>query len=449
MTKIAHSTRVATAETGDTQRSAFDRNSKLACYVFVAGFLFAHWHGPDNHLYNLPGRQYVELPLFAWLFIITWLRRGGPAASQTFQVIWVTTLLAIPLFWLYGDNPGDGGDGAYLKQAILYILYVAFVAGFAYTFYSEKLFIDVWLKASTIATAVALLGFALAVAVGRHDLVTFANYGGGLRLTGMLDEPSAWAPVIPAGIFLAWRRKRPLLVVMFAAAGLLARSPTVALAFVLSLAAILLISKFAIFLKFTIVALLATAAPWIIPIFTGDTTAVDYQGSSNPLVIMMGRLLSGVQFVQTGGASGSNTRAAGAQNTLSILQTHHWLWFGRGIGSADVYFPFHLGTVQAWSLPMNVLFDFGVIGLTIYALFALRAIWSMRNTEATLIFIPFLMASAINSAEGIEFYKFSLLAILLFVGRSGRSNSLGKRWWARAHPEKVTHDTRAHATHLG
>ena len=145
MTQIAISARATAVEIDDAkQQSAFDRHSKLACYVFMAGYFFVNWHGAGNHLYTLPGLQYVELPLFAWLFIVTWLKRSGPAASRTLQMMWVTTLLAIPLFWLYGDNPGDGGDGAYLKQAIVYILYVGFVAGFAYTFYRERLFVDVF-----------------------------------------------------------------------------------------------------------------------------------------------------------------------------------------------------------------------------------------------------------------------------------------------------------------
>jgi len=425
VTQIAASARAAAAEIREARReSAFERNSKLACWVFVAGYFFTHLHGADNQLYNLPGLQYLELPLFALLFSLTWLERGGLAASQTLKVLWVTTLVALPLFWLHGDNPGDGGEGFYLKQAIVYILYVGFVAGFAYTFYREQLFVNIWLRAATIAAVIALLGFALAVTTGRPELVTFANYGGGLRLTGSVGEPSVWAPVIPAGIFLAWRRRSPRLVVMFAVTGLLARSPIVALVFVLSLAAILLIRKFSIYLKVTIVMLLAAAAPWIIPVFTGDAAPVK-EGSSNPLAIMMGRLLSGLQFIETSGASGNNDRAAGAQRTLSVLQSHDWLWTGRGVGSADVYFPFHFSTVQAFSLPVNILFDLGVIGLGIYVLFALRAIWNMRNTEAALIFIPFLMGSAINSAQGIEFYKFAVLGILLFVGRSGRSQTVG------------------------
>ncbi|NMM30625.1 MAG: hypothetical protein HHJ10_06185 [Cellulomonas sp.] len=441
MTQIAVCARAAAPEIRDAKRqSAFERNRKLACWVFVAGYFFVNWHGAGSRLYTLPGLQYLELPLFAWLFLLTWLKRGGRAASQTLKVLWVTTLLAIPLFWLYGDNPSDGGEGAYLKQAILYIFYVGFVAGFAYTFYREGLFVDIWLKAATVAAVIALLGYALAVTTGRPDLVTFANYSGGLRLTGMLGEPSSWAPIISAGILLSWRRRSPRLVVMFAAAGLLTKSPTVALAFVLSLAVVLLISRFALFLKFMIVMLLAGAAPWIIPVFTGGVAPVD-RNSGNPLAIMMGRLLSGIEFVQTGGASGSNVRAEGALKTWSILESHDWLWVGRGLGSADVYFPFHFGTVQAWSLPVNLLFSFGVIGLGVYVLFALLAIWNMRNTEAALIFIPFLMASAINSAQGIEFYKFALLGILLYVGRTGRSNRLAKRWTI-AHPWKLARVSR-------
>lgn len=383
---------------------------RFATYIYVGGYFISALHGTGNSIIKIR-YAYIELPLLVLIIWIgikgEWQHRG---LARAFAVNLVVTILFVGGM-LVQSKPLLGSSEAYLKLGLAEYFYIVITVVFAFTLFDAKTFLDVWLKTSTVAVLLAIAGYIVANITTLF--VTFASYGGGLRLTGMLNEPSAWAPVIAASIVIAWKKSSYWLVALFFLAGLLTKSPTVILVLAVVLISTVLTTKGYRYARVSVLAGLAALTPYAILAITKASFAQNLILSGNPIEVSIGRLFSGLHFIQTGGQSGSNDRAQGAQNVLAEIGSQGGFWLGHGLGASQVYFPAATGQVEAYSLPLTIVFDVGVLGLSAYIVFVLRSLWRLRRTEVFWIFFPFVLATSINSAEGLEFFKFSLLAIFI------------------------------------
>jgi hypothetical protein len=159
----------------------------------------------------------------------------------------------------------------------------------------------------------------------------------------------------------------------------------------------------------------------IIPLaifFIQTANPSQYLQGSNNLEKAAGRLLSGIRNIETAGKIGHNTRYEDTLAVIQQLRLNGWLTAGAGPGAESTYFPAKYPSVSGNYMPTafweSILFDFGIIGVTVLGIFMLLAFWRMRDRpDMAAIAVPFLLASLINSAEGSFEYSFVVLGIML------------------------------------
>jgi hypothetical protein len=132
------------------------------------------------------------------------------------------------------------------------------------------------------------------------------------------------------------------------------------------------------------------------------------------------RLARGVEFIITLSQQGYNPRFAGAINVYQHLQKKGLLWIGYGLNSASPYFKHvYAGTetaVQDYSLLITTFFSFGIVGVVTFVMVSYLTVVRMYRNKSALVylFVPFFLASIINSAQGFVMYKFVLLGIVVY-----------------------------------
>jgi hypothetical protein len=397
-----------------TSRLIGSLQSVAAC-IFVGGYFLHSLHDERSQKILLPVgySEYIALTLLSVLAVLVGAKIRRPLAMVVellvalglyqWSVTWNTHSLALSI-------PG------YSRHALLYLIQIIIVVLYAHILFRAPAFIRAWLWISVAFTVLALIGLIAGMLHITPLLVTFADYGGGYRLTGTLSEPSAWAPILPGLIAIAWRRKRYALLVVGVAATALTRSPTVFLTTAIALAIGWFVTGSSSKGRVTLsLALACLSATFILPV-----TQLLHDVSQDLPSLLGGpvdRLAAGIDFITSSGQVGSNDRASGAFNVWHTLAKSGNSLRGNGLGAADTYFPAVAGYVQAYSLPLTILFDLGLIGLTLLVVFEVRSIAWLRRSDLVYILAPFMVASTINSAEGLQLFKFVILALLLFHAR--------------------------------
>lgn len=384
----------------------------LAMSAFILGYFIFEYHPPAQDV-PLPF-HYVE-----WLLLGVAVVMGARAAAEQGPKLLALTLaiglIGTAALIAYSGQAAIGSESAYFTAAFTQGVYI-FTAGIvAFIFYREATFLKVWNRIAYVAVAVAILGF-FAARVGITPI--FAQYsanGSGLRLTGLLSEASAWAPVIPGLLFIALRKKSFPLILLSLAALALTRSPTVMLATLMSAAVIILVRPGKSALKIAVIGASAWALFALWPKIQDPALSGSLVASGNPIQVAIGRLLSGFQYIDTAGTTGENVRYDGVQETIRVAVEGGWVLTGRGLGSSQVYFATAFDQQMAFSYPVQVFFDFGILGLALFLFLAVRTIWRMRGSEVSYIFLPFFMAAIINSAQGGASTKFIWLAIFAYT----------------------------------
>lgn len=357
----------------------------------------------------------IEMVLLGLLMVagIVAGRYRGRGLSRMF-ITGSTTLITVALYWWFRQSsPAFGSPVSYLRSGFLYAIFVTLITGFAWFIYDEALFLDLFWRIGRFSLIVGLIGYVLTSSLG---VVVMTNTGYGTpRFQGFLSEPSAWGPVIPALLILALQRKSRWVVGLCIIAIVLSKSPTVLLSTAVAVPLFYLLrTGKGSTRKVVGLAAIAALGLWT---FNWMQTA-DYKSmivSKNAVEVSLGRLISGLQNVQTGGIKGYNSRYSGAQDTLDELHAANLTYTGLGPGSSDVYFIAKYGDTKSYSFLLAVLFDFGILGLAALVLAVLAALRRMRYNAAASVFVPFLVAGCINSAEGWETYKFDVLALVIFL----------------------------------
>jgi hypothetical protein len=311
-----------------------------------------------------------------------------------------------------------GTPAGYDAEAVKFVVSYVALGAFAVLFFEERLFERVVWRAATVALWVGVVS-CLASRLSHRILLVSASHGA-LRLLGTLSEPSAWAPVISLVVLLAIRRRSWLYLALAFVGVVLAASPTCILVLVATVSLYYALTGTRR-QRLTVLLSLAVFIP--VAVFFLQTARPDrYLDSHNTAEVALGRLVSGIRNVETGGKTGHNTRFASTRVVIADATANGWLHTGAGPAADITYFAakYPDGTrPEAYrpnSLWVEVLFDFGEVGVVVLGIFMLTSAWRMRHRpEMCAILLPFFVASLINSAEGFLEYSFVALGIMLFA----------------------------------
>ena len=392
-----------------TSERAVARTRAAATWLFVLPF-FTAGVAKDAAKIQTAGLALLAL---AW---VTALRQHPSKADGLRIGLTIAALMVLPLAYMtFQTWPISAGTaGSYDLHATIFSATYVTVAVFAMLFYEFKLFERIlWIAAST-----ALWISIIACIASRltHDLILVSFSHDAIRLQGTLSEPSAWAPVIPLVALLAIRRRSWLNLALALVGAALADSPICFIALAASIPVYCVLTGNRTLRRQVLVAS-ALVLPLVI-FFIQTASPSHYLQSSNSLEKAAGRLLSGARNIEAGGKFGHNTRYRDTLVVIHELRLNGWLIAGAGPAAESTYFPARYPSVSGNYMPtafwVSILFDFGLIGVTILGIFMLLALWRMRDRpEMAAIFVPFFLASLINSAEGSFEYSFVVLGIAL------------------------------------
>jgi hypothetical protein len=347
-------------------------------------------------------------------------RRGIAKRAVSRIALMATSLtLVVGAYLAFGSWPSSFGSAhSYDIQAALFVITYVTVSAFAVLFFEERSFERVVWRAATTELWVGVLS-CLASRLTHNPILVSMSHGA-LRMKGTLTEPSAWAPVISLIVLLALRRRSWLYLALAAIGLVLLASPICIL--VLMAAMFIYYSltgtrRHRIGLLLTLAALIPTTI-----FFMHAASPRHYLNSHNTAEVTVGRLLSGIESIQTDGQSGHNTRFSSTRVILAQARLNGWMLAGAGPATDSTYFPAKFPTrpheepLLPDALWVSVLFDFGLVGVSVLVILMLMASWRMRHYPAmSAIMIPFFVTALINSAEGSFEYAFVALGIMLYA----------------------------------
>jgi hypothetical protein len=394
-----------------------------------------------------PGAHWLQ-PAATWLFVLTFFTVGVARDSAKIQTAGLALLaigylvvsrrrfprrsvgriclaaavlmLIVCAYLIFGSWPSSyGSASSYDKNAVLFVVTYGDVAVFAALFFEARLFERVIWRAATAALWIGVLSW-LATRL-THDLIRVSTSHGVIRMQGTLTEPSAWAPVISLVVLLAIRRRSFLYLGVALVATYLTASPICLITLAGSLLLYYALTG-ARKQRLAIVIMLAVLVP-ASAAFVRTATPAQYLNSHNTSEKALGRLLAGIQNIDTDGRLGHNTRWASIRVIVADTAENGWLLTGAGPAADATYFrarypatgPRSYGVPALWA---SILFDFGMIGIAVFGVLMLTAVWRMRKDPGLCaVLLPFSVATAIDSAEESFAYSFVALGILLFTFR--------------------------------
>lgn len=365
--------------------------------------------------------QAAGLSLLAIGYLVASRSRFPRRAVARICLAATALLLTVCAYLIFRSWPSSyGSASSYDKNAVLFVITYLNVAVFAALFFEVRLFERVIWRGATAALWIGVLSW-LATRLTR-DLILVSTSHGVIRMQGTLSEPSAWAPVIPLVVLLAIRRRSWLSLGLALVAMCLTASPT---------CLIVLVGSLLLYYALTgtrqqrlaIVITLGVLVPASVA-FVLTATPAHYLNSHNTPEKALGRLLVGIQNIDTDGRLGHNTRWASTRVITADAAENGWLLTGAGPAADVTYlslrYPASAGPqpYRPDALWVGILFDFGLIGVAVLAVLMLTAAWRMRKDPGLCaVLLPFSVAAVVNSAEGSFAYIFVALGILLFTFR--------------------------------
>lgn len=395
------------------KQSRREKRASRATWVWLAPYFVASVVLAPMESSALP-TKYVEWGIITLLGFIALV--AGTEGSKSHRILAVT----IPLILIalaYEVLGPRGPDRPHLIGALVYFLVYAVTTIYAALFFRGKDFVDHFYRFAVASALVAVIFYALSVGLG---VTLMSNWRGGSgvtgqRLQGFLFEPSAWAPIVPALMITAWRRQHWLGVVLGLCVVLLAQSPTVLLVTVLGICLYYLVTTSWAGMKIPalvvmILIVVGGAA------FVNNSDGYAMQKSQNSTEKFVGRLVVGIQSL----AEGDQRGEARIDSTAVILQDiadSGTIVFGKGLNSASVdYGEDDDNKYRANNIWVRTLYETGIVGLVILLIAMFIAVVRMhRYRSLAAIFIPFFVASMVNSAGGHQLYKFVFLGVLIFA----------------------------------
>jgi len=341
------------------------------------------------------------------------------AVGRIFMTVGVLALIGIAYLAFKGWPSNAGSTRSYDTYALIYGgTYVA-VAVYAVLFLREELFEQVIWRCATLALWIAVASCAASRLTGYLLLVNPAD--GGLRMVGTLSEPSAWAPVLTLVLLLALRRRSWVYLALVLAGLVLADSPTCVLIMAVTVPLYYAMTSSWPYRVPLLVVLAIIIPAGIFFVQRADATA--WLDSGNASEIVVGRLVSGIQNVETNGDEGTNGRFYSTTVIIADTREHGWMHFGAGPAADATWLPAiypiaSTGGVEANALWVAILFDFGEVGVATLGAMMIVAVWRMRrNPPMTAILLPFFITALVNSSGAGPEPAFVALGIMLFAFR--------------------------------
>ena len=339
-------------------------------------------------------------------------RRGAAVIYVTFAVL---SLLLIGHLMFGHWQAFAGTTSSYDHHALIFIGMYMVVAMYAGIFYHEDVFGRVVWRGATVALWIGVIIDLVSRLTGQLFLVN--PNAGALRMTGTLEEPSAWAAPLTVVLLLALRRRSKFYVALALAGLLLADSPTCMLVMGVTVPAYFALTRRS---RHGVLIRAGFAGAFIAGVlFVQHADYQHYIASTNAAERSVGRLVSGIRNVESGGVEGQNTRFWSAQIILEQVRKNGWERYGVGLAADSTYlaavYPQWAGpAASSNSLWLTVLFDLGEGGVMVLGLLALMALWHMRERPAAAaVFLPFLVSASVNG--GGPDSQMAVLAIMLFV----------------------------------
>ena len=339
------------------------------------------------------------------------------AIERIFMTAGVLTLIGIA-YLAFRPWPSDVGTASsYDTHALIFGGTLVAVAVFAVLFFGEELLERVIWRGATLALWIGVASCAASRLTGHLLLVNPAD--GGLRMVGTLTEPSDWAPVLTLVLLLALRRRSWLYLGLVLVGLILVDSPTCMLVMAVTVPLYYAITsswRYRMALLVILAIIILAGVP-----FVQRADAAAWLDSGNPAKIAVGRLISGIQNVETGGKEGTNSRFQSTTVVIAAAREHGWMHFGAGPAADSTWlsamYPGPSGSTEAANaLWVSILFDFGEVGMATLGALMIAAVWRMRrNQQMTAILLPFFIATLVNSSGADT--ALVALGIMLFTFR--------------------------------
>jgi hypothetical protein len=349
------------------------------------------------------------------------------AVERIFMTVGVLALIGIA-YLAFRPWPSDAGTAhSYDTHALIFGGTLIAIAVFAVLFFEEELFEQVIWRGATLALWIGVVSCAVSRLTGHPLLVNSGE--GGLRMVGTLTEPSDWAPVLTFVLLLALRRRSWLYLALALAGLVLADSPTCMLVMAVTVPFYYAMTSS---WRHRIVLLVILAI--IIPagaFFVQRADIAAWLDSGNSAKIAVGRLVSGIRNVETGGEEGTNARFQSTTVVVAAAREHGWMHFGAGPSADSTWlpavYPGSAGAAEAANaLWVSILFDFGEVGVAVLGAMMIAALWHMRrNSRMTALLLPFFIATLVNSSGADT--ALVALGIMLFAFRWAPARHLSIR----------------------
>jgi hypothetical protein len=369
--------------------------------------------------HNIPTR-FLEYAVLSILMIGALAAPTPRRRSRGFVGVSLLVLL-VAVYAVARGHPRYGTTEQYLAAGLAFTVIYGFTILYARNLFSLNAFCETFWRFSVASLWIALLSYVSHKAFGDYYLVSVRLDTGIGRLQGFLSEPSAWAPVLTAMILLSIRRRSYGYLLLSLLGVVLTQSPTTFITAAITVPTYyVVISKWRRGKPVAIGLLVGSALAVIGFVRTADPSR--YLESSNPIAHTIGRTLSGISNVTSGGAVGENARFSYLQTVLADIRGSGRTWLGFGPDASSVFFPAKyplftglrpIGPASIWN---RAWFEFGLIGmLFLIGVMVLAIVRSYKYPTLAAILLPFILSSCINEAGGHQLNKIVELAILLLA----------------------------------
>lgn len=396
----------------------------LGTVVFLLTFFVSRIQlGPGREPVDI-GIPRVAIAVLLFLGAVVILEGGwSPKSVGTLAVIVFLSLTVNALYLFAYESPPLLSYSHFASALGTSFLLLTSIFVYAFLMYDERTLLMLFRYFAMGALVIGISAFVMNKANGQPYLISYTR-SGSTRIQAMLSEPSAFAPVVAAGILFGTRQKDWVWLALSIVGLVLTRSPIVYATAILTVLIYVAIRRTR-GLRGAVSVVVSTVSLLTIFNYLQRIPYQSFTQDANPVKQAVGRLSSGIVNVTSGGRLGENVRFAGAQTVVDDLFSNGWFYTGYGLNSSAVYFPAVYGEVRDFSLPLNMLFSFGVFGLLFFIGILVWALARTARDDYFLVFLPFAVASSINSAQGFATYQFVFLGIATAILRPAHSSADG------------------------
>ena len=335
-----------------------------------------------------------------------------------YKLVFITVSIAIIqcfYFLFFNLHPVESSFGNYFVSATRLYVYISVIAIYSLFLYEEEAVVR-WFYRLGVGSMVVGLTALVAHYLAGNRLLIDISYGSA-RPQALFTEPSAWAPVIGAVGIISWKRESYLIFALTIVMVVLSNSPTVILVTMLSFIGVFLLERGGV--KTVLLGFGSVVIAGVLFVALGGLDWLVNAGVGGKTVE---RLALGLKFAFTLAEEGYNPRVSGAIDVVTNLSKHDLLWTGYGLNSSTVYFqaitPAGEPHARAYSILLTALFSFGIVGAVLVTYWGAKVASRLKkiNSPYLYIYVPFLLVSMINSAQGFVTYKFVILGLIVYLG---------------------------------